>query len=153
MQILFNDQPMQCVAELTVHELLEQLEQQQAGAALAINQQIVPREQWAQHIVQDGDQIPPFQVIAGVEMLHIADKTFDSHLFTGTGKFRLFTTDGGVYSRFRQPTGDAGDETCRLAPAQRRYPRTAYRGGCGPAAEYFRGENRGRSHFRRPSGT
>ncbi|HCQ3213117.1 TPA: sulfur carrier protein ThiS [Escherichia coli] len=66
MQILFNDQPMQCVAELTVHELLEQLEQQQqAGAALAINQQIVPREQWAQHIVQDGDQILLFQVIAG----------------------------------------------------------------------------------------
>ncbi|HCD5989951.1 TPA: sulfur carrier protein ThiS [Escherichia coli] len=64
MQILFNDQPMQCVAELTVHELLEQLEQQ-AGAALAINQQIVPREQWAQHIVQDGDQILLFQVIAG----------------------------------------------------------------------------------------
>ena len=63
MQILFNDQPMQCVAELTVHELLEQLEQ--AGAALAINQQIVPREQWAQHIVQDGDQILLFQVIAG----------------------------------------------------------------------------------------
>ena len=65
MQILFNDQPMQCVAGLTVHELLEQLDQQQAGAALAINQQIVPREQWAQHIVQDGDQILLFQVIAG----------------------------------------------------------------------------------------
>ena len=60
MQILFNDQPMQCVAELTV-----QLDQRQAGAALAINQQIVPREQWAQHIVQDGDQILLFQVIAG----------------------------------------------------------------------------------------
>lgn len=66
MQILFNDQPMQCVAGLTVHELLKQLDQQQAGAALAINQQIVPREQWAQHIVQDGDQIPLFQVIAGL---------------------------------------------------------------------------------------
>ncbi len=76
MQILFNDQPMQCVAGLTVHELLKQLDQQQAGAALAINQlqagaalainqQIVPREQWAQHIVQDGDQILLFQVIAG----------------------------------------------------------------------------------------
>ena len=62
MQILFNDQPMQCAAGQTVHELLEQL---QAGAALAINQQIVPREQWAQHIVQDGDQILLFQVIAG----------------------------------------------------------------------------------------
>lgn len=87
MQILFNDQPMQCAAGQTVHELLEQLDQRQAGAALAINQQIVPREQWAQHIVQDGDQILLFQVIAGVEMLRIADKTFDSHLFTGTGKF------------------------------------------------------------------
>mgnify|MGYP001182019758 FL=1 len=43
MQILFNDQPMQCVAGLTVHELLEQLDQQQAGAALAIKQQIVQR--------------------------------------------------------------------------------------------------------------
>ena len=65
MQSLLNDQPMQCLAGLTVHELLEQLDQQQAGAALAINQQIVPREQWAQHIVQDGDQILLFQVIAG----------------------------------------------------------------------------------------
>ncbi|MCG6471027.1 sulfur carrier protein ThiS, partial [Vibrio parahaemolyticus] len=46
-------------------ELLEQLDQRQAGAALAINQQIVPREQWTQHIVQDGDQILLFQVIAG----------------------------------------------------------------------------------------
>ncbi|WP_423811545.1 sulfur carrier protein ThiS [Pseudomonas aeruginosa] len=26
---------------------------------------MVPREQWAQHIVQDGDQILLFQVIAG----------------------------------------------------------------------------------------
>ncbi|BEC39170.1 sulfur carrier protein ThiS [Escherichia coli] len=65
MQLLFNDQPMQCVAGLTVHDLLVQLNQQQAGAALAINQQIIPREQWAQHIVQDGDQILLFQVIAG----------------------------------------------------------------------------------------
>lgn len=65
MQILFNDQPMQCAAGQTVHELLEQLDQRQAGAALAINQQIVPREQWTQHIVQDGDQILLFQVIAG----------------------------------------------------------------------------------------
>ena len=65
MQILFNDQPMQCVAGLTVHELLEQLDQQQAGAALAINQQIVPREQWAQPTVQDAYQLLLFPVIVG----------------------------------------------------------------------------------------
>ena len=153
MQILFNDQPMQCAAGQTVHELLEQLDQRQAGAALAINQQIVPREQWAQHIVQDGDQILLFRLLQGVEMLRIADKTFDFTSVYRHREIRLITTDGGVYSRFRQPTGDAGDETCRLAPAQRRYPRTAYRGGCDPATEYIRGENSGRSHFRRPSGT
>lgn len=34
-------------------------------AALALNQQILPREQWRQHIVQEGDQILLFQVIAG----------------------------------------------------------------------------------------
>ena len=28
-----------------------------------------------------------FRLLQGVEMLHIADKTFASHLFTGTGKF------------------------------------------------------------------
>lgn len=66
MQILFNDQPMQCAAGQTVHELLEQLDQRQAGAALAINQQIVPREQWAQHIVQDGDQILLFRLLQGL---------------------------------------------------------------------------------------
>ena len=66
MQILFNDQPMQVRPPGKLFtELLEQLDQRQAGAALAINQQIVPREQWAQHIVQDGDQILLFQVIAG----------------------------------------------------------------------------------------
>ncbi len=77
------------VAGLTVHELLEQLEQQQAGAALAINQQIVPREQWAQHIVQDGDQILLFKLLQGLRCYILQDKTFDSHLFTGTGKFAL----------------------------------------------------------------
>ncbi|KJT23544.1 sulfur carrier protein ThiS, partial [Salmonella enterica subsp. enterica serovar Heidelberg str. SARA36] len=35
------------------------------GVALALNQQILPREQWQQQIVQEGDQILLFQVIAG----------------------------------------------------------------------------------------
>ena len=57
------------------------------GTALALNQQILPREQWEHQQVSEGDQILLFQVIAGAEMLRIADKVFDSHLFTGTGKF------------------------------------------------------------------
>ncbi|NDO82739.1 sulfur carrier protein ThiS [Citrobacter sp. NCU1] len=65
MQIQFNDEPMQCAAGMSVTDLLNQLDQLKPGAALALNQQILPREQWEQQIVQDGDQILLFQVIAG----------------------------------------------------------------------------------------
>jgi len=65
MQILFNDEPMHCADNLTVSALLAQLEQLKPGVALALNQQILPRERWEQHRVQDGDRILLFQVIAG----------------------------------------------------------------------------------------
>ncbi|PUR57278.1 sulfur carrier protein ThiS [Salmonella enterica] len=59
MQIQFNDEPMQCAAGQTVSGLLIQLNQLKPGAALALS------EQWEQQIVQEGDQILLFQVIAG----------------------------------------------------------------------------------------
>jgi sulfur carrier protein len=65
MQILFNDAPMELDDALSVAALLDKLGQRKPGAALALNQQILPREQWEQHIMQDGDQILLFQVIAG----------------------------------------------------------------------------------------
>lgn len=65
MRILLNDEPMQCVSGLTVAALLDQLRQLKPGMALALNQQILPREQWGLQQVRDGDQILLFQVIAG----------------------------------------------------------------------------------------
>ncbi|CAM6554031.1 MULTISPECIES: sulfur carrier protein ThiS [Citrobacter] len=65
MQIVFNDEPIQCASELSVSDLLTQLNQLKPGTALALNQQILPREQWERQIVQEGDQILLFQVIAG----------------------------------------------------------------------------------------
>lgn len=65
MRILFNDEPMQCTEALTLHGLLEQLNQLKPGTALALNQQIVPRDRWDHHQLQDGDRILLFQVIAG----------------------------------------------------------------------------------------
>lgn len=65
MQIQFNDESMQCAEGLSVSALLTQLKQLKPGVALALNQQILPRERWEHHIVQDGDQILLFQVIAG----------------------------------------------------------------------------------------
>jgi len=45
--------------------LLERLERHQPGCALAINQVIIPRNDWATRQVQDGDDILLFQAIAG----------------------------------------------------------------------------------------
>ncbi|HCM9650730.1 TPA: sulfur carrier protein ThiS [Enterobacter bugandensis] len=65
MRILFNDEAMMCDDGLTVAVLLDKLRQLKPGTALALNQQILPREQWELQQVNEGDQILLFQVIAG----------------------------------------------------------------------------------------
>lgn len=65
MQILFNDEPLQCADGITLATLLDQLRQLKPGVALALNQQILPRERWDVQQVREGDQILLFQVIAG----------------------------------------------------------------------------------------
>lgn len=65
MRIWFNDEQLQCAEATSVADLLTQLEQQQPGVALALNQRILPRERWEDHLLQEGDQILLFQVIAG----------------------------------------------------------------------------------------
>lgn len=65
MRIYFNDEAMQCHDALTLSQLLEKLRLLKQGTAVAINQTIVPREQWETHALCDGDQILLFQAIAG----------------------------------------------------------------------------------------
>ena len=65
MQIQFNDESLQCAEGQSVNALLAQLNQLKPGTALALNQRILPREQWEHQQVNDGDQILLFQVIAG----------------------------------------------------------------------------------------
>ncbi|AVJ15892.1 sulfur carrier protein ThiS [Serratia rhizosphaerae] len=65
MQIRLNDQTLELAAPLSVSALLSQLTRDQPGTALAINHVIIPRADWANHLVQDGDDILLFQAIAG----------------------------------------------------------------------------------------
>ncbi|MFP2241297.1 sulfur carrier protein ThiS [Pseudescherichia vulneris] len=65
MNVLINEQRIECEAGLTVAALLSRLEQDNPGVALALNQQILPRTRWANHSLQEGDAILLFQVIAG----------------------------------------------------------------------------------------
>ncbi|MFO5973203.1 sulfur carrier protein ThiS, partial [Pseudomonas aeruginosa] len=54
MQIWFNDEPLACADNLSVSALLTQLEQLQPGVALALNQHILPRDRWEDHLLQEG---------------------------------------------------------------------------------------------------
>ncbi|WP_312747233.1 sulfur carrier protein ThiS [Cedecea neteri] len=65
MRIQFNDEPLECPAGQTLAALLAQLEQDKAGAALAVNQTIIPRDQWSSYLLREGDTILLFQAIAG----------------------------------------------------------------------------------------
>ena len=65
MNVLVNELRVECETGLTVAALLLRLEQDKPGVALALNQQILPRTQWADHSLQEGDALLLFQVIAG----------------------------------------------------------------------------------------
>ncbi|HAE79267.1 sulfur carrier protein ThiS [Morganella morganii] len=65
MRITVNDEVMNFDAPVTVSELLASLGRPAAGMAVAVNQTIVVRGCWPEHIIRDGDQILLFQAIAG----------------------------------------------------------------------------------------
>ncbi|MCZ7836918.1 sulfur carrier protein ThiS [Atlantibacter hermannii] len=65
MRIALNDQQTDCAEAITLHGLLEQQGLLKPGIALAVNDAIVPRSQWPEHVLQDSDSVLLFQVIAG----------------------------------------------------------------------------------------
>ncbi|EKM0378201.1 sulfur carrier protein ThiS [Cronobacter turicensis] len=65
MRIELNDEAIQCVEGLSAARLLAQLKLDRPGTALAVNQTILPRNQWPDYTLQEGDSLLLFQVIAG----------------------------------------------------------------------------------------
>ncbi len=65
MNITVNDLPVELDDAPTLLDMLAQLGHPSQGAALAVNQTIIPRGQWAQYQVNEGDDILLFQAIAG----------------------------------------------------------------------------------------
>ncbi|ABU78886.1 sulfur carrier protein ThiS [Cronobacter sakazakii] len=65
MRIELNDEAMQCVEGVSAAQLLAQLKLDRPGTALAVNQTILPRSQWPDYTLQEGDSLLLFQVIAG----------------------------------------------------------------------------------------
>lgn len=64
-EIVINGKPVTLTGVLLVEEMLEKLELSSSGCALAINGEIIPRGQWRDVSVNQGDEISLFQAIAG----------------------------------------------------------------------------------------
>lgn len=65
MNLMINDEPHRVDQDVTLLQLLEILQLELKGTALAVNQVIIPRHHWPEHGLQEGDTILLFQAIAG----------------------------------------------------------------------------------------
>ncbi len=65
MNITVNDERYSLDMPVTISQLLIQLKQPSMGVALAINDIIIPRENWDTQMINEGDTILLFQAIAG----------------------------------------------------------------------------------------
>ncbi|WGO83415.1 sulfur carrier protein ThiS [Arsenophonus apicola] len=65
MHILLNDRLIEIDSSLTITQLFDHLKLNSLGIALAINQIIIPREDWNHHYINHQDKILLFQAIAG----------------------------------------------------------------------------------------
>lgn len=65
MNITVNDERYSLVMPVTISQLLIELQQPSMGVALAINDIIIPRENWNTQMINEGDTILLFQAIAG----------------------------------------------------------------------------------------
>ncbi|PWI31747.1 thiamine biosynthesis protein ThiS [Vibrio albus] len=65
MRIWLNKKPLTLNQSLTLIQLLEEQAVSIAGCAVAINNNIVPRNRWESTTLSEGDEISLFQAIAG----------------------------------------------------------------------------------------
>ena len=65
MQIIVNGEPREVVADLTAAQLVDLLELGGRRLAMEINREILPRSQYAQHALREGDKIEIVQAIGG----------------------------------------------------------------------------------------
>lgn len=65
MQVYFNDDPVAVPKECSLEELVTELTANTTKLAVAVNQTIVPRSQWASFALSENDNIAAFTLVAG----------------------------------------------------------------------------------------
>ena len=93
MQITLNGRARDLAGDVSVSELLAAQGAPEHGVAVAVNGDIVPREEWSTRRVRAGDDVEVIRIIQGGadaaddDPLVIGGVSFTSRLFCGTGKF------------------------------------------------------------------
>lgn len=65
MKLLVNGQPRVVPPQTTIRRLLEELKLPRSGIAVEVNEQIVPRQQHAEHELADGDRLEIVSLVGG----------------------------------------------------------------------------------------
>ncbi|MGL4852303.1 MAG: sulfur carrier protein ThiS [Phocaeicola sp.] len=65
MKILINNKETEVATQATVAQLAKQLELPEKGVAMAINNQMIPRSTWEEHLLQSGDSLVIIQAACG----------------------------------------------------------------------------------------
>jgi sulfur carrier protein len=65
MEIKLNGNPHPISENHTLGELIASSGLQRKGVAVAVNREIVPRDQWPEHVLQSHDQVEIVQAIGG----------------------------------------------------------------------------------------
>lgn len=65
MTVLVNGHPVSVSPAATVAQVLEQLQLPHLRVAVELNQNVIPRSQWATQTVNDGDSLEVVQFVGG----------------------------------------------------------------------------------------
>ena len=89
-QILVNGEAKQVSAEISLQQLIRDMDLSQQRIAVELNHQIVPYSEYLSHQLQAGDKIEIVRAIGGGESdpLVIAGRQYQSRLLVGTGKYK-----------------------------------------------------------------
>ncbi|ODW08881.1 thiamine biosynthesis protein ThiS [Vibrio parahaemolyticus] len=63
--IVINDQAQLVECKVNLQQIITQFSLPEMGCVFAINNQVVPRSEWASTVLSEGDSISLFQAIAG----------------------------------------------------------------------------------------
>lgn len=117
--IILNDEPRPLERPLSVADLLQELGRDPRRLAVEVNQQVIRKDEQAKRMLKEGDRVEIVTLVGGGsgepldKPLKVGKFTFNSRLFTGTGKY-------ATYDLMRDSLAASGCEVTTVAVRRER---------------------------------